>query len=147
MFSKRTKRKLKQRLCTGYVFFLGGGGGGGEGCRLYSMDPISYTFLHGFVHVLAILHFLCETSTRHEDSCFPGDTWYGGIRQMWGSNGSNFGLKTGIHFDHFCLESGMVFERTTGVYELINRFNSKWVRKKEKYANSKWIWRICLFAL
>ena len=146
MFSKRTKRKLKQRLCTGYVFFLGGGGGG-EGGRLYSMDPISYTFLHGFVHVLAILHFLCETSTRHEDSCFPGDTWYGGIRQMWGSNGSNFGLKTGIHFDHFCLESGMVFERTTGVYELINRFNSKWVRKKEKYANSKWIWRICLFAL
>ena len=146
MFSKRTKRKLKQRLCTGYVFFLGGGGGG-EGGRLYSMDPISYTFLHGFVHVLAILHFLCETSTRHEDSCFPGDTWYGGIRQMWGSNGSNFGLKTRIHFDHFCLESGMVFERTTGAYERIYRFNSKWVRKKEKYANSKWIWRICLFAL
>ena len=146
MFSKRTKRKLKQRLCTGYVFFFWGGGAGGEGVRLYSMDPIS-DILHGFVHVLAILHFLFEESTRHEDSCFPGDTWYGGIRQMWGSNGSNFGLKTGIHFDHFCLESGMVFERTTRVYELINRFNSKWVRKKEKYANSKWIWRICLFAL
>ena len=28
-----------------------------------------------------------------------------------------FGLKTGIHFDHFCLESGMVFEGTTGVKE------------------------------
>ena len=70
MFSKRTKINLKQRLCKGYVF---GGGGGGEGGRLYSMDPISYTFLHGFVHVLANLHFLCETSTRHEDSCFPGE--------------------------------------------------------------------------
>ena len=34
------------------------------------------------------------------------------------------------------LESGMVFEGTTGVCELIYRFNSKWVRKKEKYANS-----------
>ena len=28
-----------------------------------------------------------------------------------------FGLKTGIHFAHFGLESGMVFEGTTGVYE------------------------------
>ena len=27
-----------------------------------------------------------------------------------------FGLKTGIHFGHFGPESGMVFERTTGVY-------------------------------
>ena len=58
-----------------------------------------------------------------------------------------FGLKTCIHFAHFGLESGMVFEGTTGVYERIYRFNSKWVRKKEKYANSKWIWRIFLFAL
>ena len=36
-----------------------------------------------------------------------------------------FRLKTGIHFAHFGLESGMVFERTTGVYERIFRFNSK----------------------
>ena len=36
-----------------------------------------------------------------------------------------FGLKTGIHFAHFGLESGMVFEGTTGVYERIYRFNSK----------------------
>ena len=42
-----------------------------------------------------------------------------------------FGLKTGIHFAQFGLESGMVFERTTGVYERIYRFNSKWVRKRE----------------
>ena len=56
-----------------------------------------------------------------------------------------FGLKTSVHFAHFGLESGMVFEGTTRVYERIYRFNSKWVRKKGKYANSKWIWRIfCL---
>ena len=47
----------------------------------------------------------------------------------------------------FGLESGMVFEGTTVVHEGIYRSNSKWVRKKEKYANSKWIWRIVLFAL
>ena len=35
------------------------------------------------------------------------------------------GLKTGINFAHFGLESGMVFEETTGVYERIHRFNSK----------------------
>ena len=28
-----------------------------------------------------------------------------------------FGLKTGIHFAHFSLESGMIFEGTTGMYE------------------------------
>ena len=28
-----------------------------------------------------------------------------------------FGLKTGIHFVYFGLESGMVFEGTTAVYE------------------------------
>ena len=32
-----------------------------------------------------------------------------------------FGLKTGIHFAHFGLESVMVFEGTTGVYERIYR--------------------------
>ena len=42
-----------------------------------------------------------------------------------------FGLKTGIDFVHFGLESGMVFEET----------NSKRIRKKEKDANSKWILR------
>ena len=44
-----------------------------------------------------------------------------------------------MHFAHFDPESGMVFEGFTGVYERIYRFNSKRVRKKEKYANSKWI--------
>ena len=40
-----------------------------------------------------------------------------------------FCLKTGIQFTHFGLESGMVFERTTGLYEGNYRFNSKRVRK------------------
>ena len=35
-----------------------------------------------------------------------------------------FGLKTGTDYAHFGLESGMVFEGTTGVYERIYRFNS-----------------------
>ena len=43
-----------------------------------------------------------------------------------------FGLKTGVRFAHLGLESVLVFEGTTGVYERIYRFNSKWVRKKEK---------------
>ena len=50
---------------------------------------------------------------------------------------AQFGLKMGIDFAHFVLESGMVFEGTTRVYEQIYRFNSKCVRKKEKPANSK----------
>ena len=37
-----------------------------------------------------------------------------------------------------CL-SGMVFEGTREVYERIYHFSSKWLRKKEKYANLKWI--------
>ena len=49
-----------------------------------------------------------------------------------------FGLKTGINFAHFGLESVKVFGGITEVYEGIYRFNSKWVRTKEKYANSKW---------
>ena len=36
-----------------------------------------------------------------------------------------FGLKTGIDFPHFGLESGMVVEGLLGVYERIYRFSSK----------------------
>ena len=36
-----------------------------------------------------------------------------------------FGLKIGINCAHSSLESGMVFEETTEVYERIYRFNSK----------------------
>ena len=35
-----------------------------------------------------------------------------------------FGLKTAIHFAHVSLESGILFEGTTGVYERSYRFNS-----------------------
>ena len=34
-----------------------------------------------------------------------------------------FGLKTGIDFAHFGLESGMVYEGTTVVYQRVRRFN------------------------
>ena len=43
-----------------------------------------------------------------------------------------FGLKTGIYFAHFGLESGMVFEGTTGVYERVYRFNSKGSKKERE---------------
>ena len=46
---------------------------------------------------------------------------------------SRFGLKTGIDFDHYGLESGMVFEGTTGAYKRICLFNAKWKLEKEKY--------------
>ena len=36
-----------------------------------------------------------------------------------------FGLKMVIYFGHCGLESVMVFEETTGVYERIYRFNAK----------------------
>ena len=37
-----------------------------------------------------------------------------------------------MHFAHFGLESGMVFEGTTEVYEGIYRFNSKWTKKERE---------------
>ena len=36
-----------------------------------------------------------------------------------------FSLKTGMHFAHFSLESGVVFGGTIGAYERVYRFNSK----------------------
>ena len=41
------------------------------------------------------------------------------------------------HFAHFGLESGMVFEGTTGVYERILVSIPNGCRENEKYANSK----------
>ena len=43
-----------------------------------------------------------------------------------------FGLKTGIEFAHFGLESGMVFEGITGVYERICLINSKRIVQKDR---------------
>ena len=58
-----------------------------------------------------------------------------------------FGGRFGLDFAHFGLESGMGFEGTTGVYECIYRCSSKWVSHKEKYANSKCIFRNLFFLL
>ena len=57
-----------------------------------------------------------------------------------------FGLKKGIDFDHFGLESSMVFEGTTEVYERIYPFNSKWVRKKEKIMGKFKTNRFCWYS-
>ena len=46
-----------------------------------------------------------------------------GVLDKYGFFG-RFGLKTGIHFVHFGLESGWVFEGTTRVYEHFYHFNS-----------------------
>ena len=43
-----------------------------------------------------------------------------------------FGLKTGKEFAHFGLESGMVFEETTGVYERICRSFQFEMNQKER---------------
>ena len=50
------------------------------------------------------------------------------------------GVKTGIHFAHFGLESGMVLEGFTGLeglYERLYRFNSRRVREKENVKNMR----------
>ena len=43
-----------------------------------------------------------------------------------------FGLKTGKEFAHFGLESGMVFEETTGVYKRICRSFQFEMNQKER---------------
>ena len=45
---------------------------------------------------------------------------------------SRFPLKTGKEFAHFGLESGMVFEETTGVYERICRSFQLEMNQKER---------------
>ena len=82
---------------------------------------------------------LCSHYTSRIHSSPPrGVLSYIKGKGMCRPKGYGFWAFTGIHFAQFGLESGMVFGVTY-------RFNSKWVRKKEKYANSKWIWRIFLF--
>ena len=43
-----------------------------------------------------------------------------------------FGLKMGTDFAHFCLQSGMVFKGTTGVYERIYFFQFQMSRKERE---------------
>ena len=47
------------------------------------------------------------------------------VPPYWAEFLRRFGLKKGIHYAPFGLESGMFFEGTTGVYERLYRFNSK----------------------
>ena len=55
------------------------------------------------------------------------------------------GLKTGIHFVQFGLESGMVFEGTTDLYERLCRFNpNEWERKKNMRIRSGFEEFFCL---
>ena len=50
------------------------------------------------------------------------------------------GLKTGIDFAYFGLNSGIVFEGIRGEHEGICPLDSKRIRKREEYRNSKlWI--------
>ena len=55
--------------------------------------------------------------------------------------GKGFSAVFGFRLCLFSLELGMVFEGMAGLYERIYRFNSKCVRKIEKFANSNWILR------
>ena len=41
----------------------------------------------------------------------------------------------GIDFTHFGVESSMVLQKFAGMYESIYWFNSKQIKKKEKYGN------------
>ena len=59
----------------------------------------------------------------------PKRVWF------WG----RFGLKTGIDFAHFCLESGMVFEESTGAYERIYNSNNSSSNNNNNNNNNKFI--------
>ena len=50
----------------------------------------------------------------------------------------------GIHFARFGLESGMVFEGTTGVYELLS-FQFQMSKKEREICEFKRIWGIVFF--
>ena len=47
------------------------------------------------------------------------------VPPQWVCFGGLFGLKMDIHFAHFGLESGIVFESAKGAYEYSYLFNSK----------------------
>ena len=61
--------------------------------------------------------------------------WVGFLRR--------FGLKTGLHFDHFGLESGMVFEGTTGCMNVFIVSMSKKEREICEFENGLNIFFVC----
>ena len=52
-----------------------------------------------------------------------GGTRYVSPQRVWSLR--RFGLEMGMHFVHFGLESGMILEGTTEMYERICRFSFK----------------------
>ena len=71
---------------------------------------------HSLTHVWSFSHLmLCMINTPGGGVTPLQRVWFVGL----------LSLKTGIHFAHFGLESGMVFEGTKGEYESVYRFNSK----------------------
>ena len=87
---------------------------------------VSHSFIKDLVEVLANVDNAMTYSLREGGG--GGTHLYKPYRYVPRPSGRvlrRFDLKTGIHFGHFGLESGMVFEVTTRVYERIYRFNSK----------------------
>ena len=78
---------------------------------------------------LSISNLVCSKRAEGEDDRAWGGTPLHKLYRHVPSHGvgflRRFGLKTGIHFAHFGLESGMVFGETTGKCECIYRFNSE----------------------
>ena len=69
-------------------------------------------------------------------------TWYWKVHFSPLCKPYRYTLPQRVWFLHrFGLRTGMVYEETTGMYECICHFNFKWIRKKKKHRNSKWILR------
>ena len=89
---------------------------------------VSYSFIKDLVQVLANIDNAVTYSRGWGGGGGRGTPLYKPYRYVPPQSGRvlrRLGLKTGIHFAHFGLESSMVFEVTTRVYERIYRFNSK----------------------
>ena len=98
-------------------------------------EGISMRVRHKFVRLISLIGCRIILVTEGGGGVLPCINYIGMcMPPHWVASLGPFGLKTGTHFAHFSLESGMVFEGTTGVYERIYL-----KKKKEKYANSKWI--------
>ena len=78
-------------------------------------------------HLSTLFRLASDKQVRRAGS-YPGGTPLQKLicAAPWGRLFVLFGLKRGIHFAHFGLESGLVFEGTTGVHEgILYRFDSK----------------------